>query len=87
MVAAAGELLDFIEDGFDDLRRGEILPAADRVAIQSESRVMPGEYATFTFQVRAPSRAGTYTLRLQPVVDGTMWLEDEGVFILISVVP
>jgi hypothetical protein len=62
-------------------------PTADRVAVQSESSVLPGQAATFTFRVFAPSTPGTYTLRLRPVVDGTMWLEDEGVFIQITVLP
>ena len=62
-------------------------PAVDRVAIQTEARVPPGATATFTFQVRAPNKPGTYVLPLQPVVDGTMWLADQGVFVLITVVP
>jgi hypothetical protein len=62
-------------------------PTGDRVAVQSESKVLPGQDATFTFQVRAPSAPGTYILRLRPVVDGTMWLEDQGVYVLITVVP
>jgi len=60
-------------------------PSADRVAIQSERRVEPGEVATFTFRVRAPATPGTYPLRLRPVVDGVTWLEDAGVMSLITV--
>jgi hypothetical protein len=62
-------------------------PTSDRVAVQSESKVAPGENVTFTFQVRAPSTPGTYRLRVRPVVDGTMWLENEGVYIAITIVP
>jgi hypothetical protein len=62
-------------------------PVKDRVAIQSESAVQPGQSATFRFQVRAPSQPGTYVLRLQPVVDGSMWLEDVGAFLTVTVVP
>jgi hypothetical protein len=62
-------------------------PSADRVAVQEEATVRPGQSATFTFQVRAPTAAGTYVLRLRPVVDGTVWLEDQGVFVLVTVVP
>ncbi|TME86041.1 MAG: hypothetical protein E6I44_14400, partial [Chloroflexi bacterium] len=60
-------------------------PSADRVAIQSEARVAPGDAATFTFRVRAPSTPGTYALRLRPVVDGVTWLEEAGVMSLITV--
>lgn len=62
-------------------------PVADRVAVQEEATVSPGQSATFTFQVRAPTAVGTYVLRLRPVVDGTTWLEDQGVFVLVTVVP
>jgi len=62
-------------------------PTPDRVAVQQESVVRPGETATFTFQVHAPSTPGDYVLRLRPVVDGTTWLRDEGVYILVRVTP
>ena len=62
-------------------------PTADRVAVQSEPKVSPGETVSFTFRVRAPAKPGTYVLRLRPVVDGTLWLDDQGVFVKITVVP
>jgi hypothetical protein len=62
-------------------------PVKDRVAIQREASVQPGQSASFSFQVKAPSQPGTYVLRLRPVVDGTMWLEDAGAFLTITVVP
>jgi len=62
-------------------------PSANRPAAQSESAVGPGAIATFTFQVRAPADPGTYTLALRPVVDGVSWLEDDGVFVMITVLP
>jgi hypothetical protein len=62
-------------------------PIFDRVAIQNEDEVKPGQIASFAFQVRAPSKPGTYLLKLRPVVDGAMWLEDQGVFVLITVIP
>lgn len=62
-------------------------PIADRVAGQTEPIVRPGETATFNFRVHAPTRPGTYVLRLRPVVDGTMWLEDSGVYLQITVIP
>jgi endoglucanase len=61
-------------------------PSADRVAIQTEFSVPPGDAATFAFRVRAPSTPGTYALRLRPVVDGVTWLEGDGVMTLITVI-
>jgi len=62
-------------------------PTADRVATQTEAMVAVGQTASFTFRVRAPIDPGTYRLSLRPVVDGTIWLEDEGVYVLITVLP
>src|SRR5256714_64867 len=59
--------------------------SANRVAAQTEASVAPGANATFTFQVRAPQIAGTYSLHLRPVIDGTTWMEDQGVFLVITV--
>jgi len=59
--------------------------SANRVAVQSETSVAPGANATFTFQVRAPQTAGMYSLHLRPVIDGTAWMEDQGVFLTITV--
>jgi hypothetical protein len=57
----------------------------DRVAAQSESVVMPGALGTFAFQVRAPTAPGVYRIALRPVIDGTLWLEDQGVFLVVTV--
>jgi hypothetical protein len=62
-------------------------PSPNRPAVQSESSVAPAATATFTFQVRAPSMPGSYTLALRPVADGVAWLEDQGVYVVITVVP
>jgi len=35
--------------------------------------------------VRAPIMRGIYRLNLRPVIDGTVWLEDQGVFWIIDV--
>ena len=56
-------------------------PSANRVAIQNESSVAPGQTASFTFVVRAPLAVGTVNMRVRPVVDGVAWLEDQGVFV------
>jgi hypothetical protein len=57
----------------------------DRVATTTAASVAPGEIGEFRFQVRAPLTPGTYTLNLRPVIDGTVWMEDQGVFWLIVV--
>jgi len=59
--------------------------SVNRVVAQTEASVPPGANATFTFQVRAPQLAGTYSLHLRPVIDGTAWMEDQGVFLTITV--
>jgi glucose/arabinose dehydrogenase len=56
-----------------------------RVAAQTEQTVAPGATASFTFQMLAPQQAGRYQVRLRPVIDGVTWMEDEGVFVLITV--
>ena len=45
----------------------------------------PGGTATLSFQFKAPSSAGTYDIRVRPVVDGVAWLEDQGVFLRVVV--
>ena len=60
-------------------------PTPDRPAIQTEAVVAPGQNATFTFAMRGPTTPGTYQLHLRPVVDGVTWMEDEGVFMYITV--
>jgi hypothetical protein len=62
-------------------------PYTTRPAVQSEATVAPGTTGTFTFQVRAPSTPGTYSIHLRPVIDGVTWLEDEGVFLIVTVIP
>jgi hypothetical protein len=57
---------------------------ANRPAAQTEAEVGPGQTATFSFSVKGV-RAGSYPLRLRPVVDGVTWLEDEGIFLQITV--
>ena len=57
----------------------------DRPAAQTEAVVATGQSGTFTFQVKAPAAAGVYLIHLRPVVDGTVWMEDEGVFLVVTV--
>ena len=59
----------------------------NRVAAQTEATVATGQTGTFTFQVKAPATPGVYSIHLRPVIDGTTWMEDEGVFLVITVLP
>ena len=59
--------------------------SGSRPAAQTETIVAPGANATFTFKVKAPTTPSTYVLALRPVIDGTVWMEDEGVFVAIAV--
>jgi Cysteine-rich secretory protein family len=59
--------------------------SANRVAAQTEATVVPGGTGTFTFQVRAPMTPGLYAIHLRPVIDAVTWMEDEGVFLYITV--
>ena len=62
-------------------------PSANRVAFQSEASVPPGAVGTFTFQVRAPMTPGLYAINLRPVIDAVTWMEDQGIFLYVTVVP
>jgi hypothetical protein len=58
-----------------------------RPAVQAESSVAPGQLGTFTFQIRAPSTPGVYYINVRPVIDGVTWMEDQGVFLIVTVTP
>ena len=47
----------------------------------------PGQLADLVvrFRVRAPSISGTYQIRVRPLIEGVTWLEDEGVYLQITV--
>jgi hypothetical protein len=59
---------------------------ANRPAAQTEAVVTPGQTATFSFSVKGV-RLGSYPLRLRPVIDGLTWLDDQGIFLQITVTP
>jgi hypothetical protein len=86
----------WIKNSPSEVRLGEVgsraLPPAmrldwfspDRPAAQTESIVHEFQLATFTFKVTGTA-PGTYRLRVRPVVDGVKWLQDEGVYVDITV--
>jgi N-acetyl-anhydromuramyl-L-alanine amidase AmpD len=67
--------LAFLADGW---------PTSDRPAVQSEDIVPPGATGTFNFQVRGVL-AGRYVLPLRGVVDGAAWMDDLGMYTVITV--
>jgi N-acetyl-anhydromuramyl-L-alanine amidase AmpD len=63
---------------------GEGWPAPERPAVQQEDIVPPGDTATFSFIVKG-MLPGTYVLPLQGVVDGGAWMDDMGMFTVVTV--
>jgi uncharacterized protein YkwD len=59
-------------------------PVPDRPGIQDSAVVPPGATTTFTFRVKGTA-PGTYSLHLRAVIDGITWLEDEGVYMTVTV--
>src|SRR5438270_3396958 len=59
--------------------------SSNRIATTTTSYVGPGQTGWFQFQIHAPSSPGTYRLDVRGVVDGASWLEDSGVYFLITV--
>ncbi len=60
-------------------------PSYNRIAIQPAAYVGPGQVSWFQFTIQAPMTPGTYRLYLRPLIEGATWLEDFGVFWLITV--
>lgn len=69
---------------FSELGLGSGWPLPSRPAVQLQQNVAPSEVAVFNFNVRGAQR-GTWTMRLRPVVDGVAWLDDEGVYVVVTV--
>jgi uncharacterized lipoprotein YddW (UPF0748 family) len=60
-------------------------PRYDRIAIQPSEYVGPGQVSWFQFKVKAPAMPGTYRLYLRPLVEGATWMEDYGVYWIVTV--
>ena len=60
-------------------------PSFNRIAIQPADYVGPGQVSWFQFTIQAPATAGYYRLYLRPLIEGATWLEDFGVFWLVTV--
>ncbi|MDO8506048.1 MAG: phosphodiester glycosidase family protein [Candidatus Limnocylindria bacterium] len=60
-------------------------PRYNRIAQQPAVWVGPGQVAWFQFTIQAPTTPGYYRLYLRPLIEGTTWMEDYGVFWLVTV--
>jgi hypothetical protein len=60
-------------------------PRYNRVAVQPADYVAPGQVAWFQFAVVAPTTPGTYQLAIRPLIEGAQWMEDYGVFWIVTV--
>ena len=78
-IGVVGDDVTFAQLGFAD---GWLL--SSRPAAQTEALVAPGQVATFNFSVKGV-RLGAYPLRLRPVIDGLTWMEDQGIFLQLTV--
>jgi len=52
----------------------------NRPATMDQAKVAPGEVGTFTFNIKAPAKSGTYAEHFRLVAENKTWLEDHGVF-------
>jgi uncharacterized lipoprotein YddW (UPF0748 family) len=57
----------------------------NRISEQPAEYVGPGQVAWFQFTIQAPTTPGTYRLYLRPLIEGATWMEDFGVFWLVTV--
>jgi rare lipoprotein A (RlpA)-like double-psi beta-barrel protein len=60
-------------------------PRYNRLAMQPASYVGPNQVAWFQFAVVAPPVAGTFRVALRPLIEGAQWMEDYGVFWVVTV--
>jgi len=60
-------------------------PRYDRIAVQPAPYVAPDQVSWFQFTVQAPTTPGTYKLYLRPLIEGAAWMEDFGVFWVVTV--
>ena len=60
-------------------------PRFNRPAVQPAAYIGPSQVAWFQFTVRAPSTPGTYRVALRPLIEGAQWMEDYGVFWVVTV--
>lgn len=65
-------------DGRIDVANGAVTPT---------NVINPGEAALFSWTVTAPSQPGIYREYVRPVIENIQWLEDQGIFFELRVLP
>ncbi|HEV8536245.1 MAG TPA: septal ring lytic transglycosylase RlpA family protein [Candidatus Limnocylindria bacterium] len=60
-------------------------PRYNRPAAQPAAYVGPNQVAWFQFTVVAPPVPGTFRVALRPLIEGAQWMEDFGVFWVVTV--
>jgi uncharacterized lipoprotein YddW (UPF0748 family) len=60
-------------------------PRYNRIAAQPADYVGPGQVSWFQFTIQAPTTPGTYHLYLRPLIEGAQWMEDYGVYWVVTV--
>ena len=60
-------------------------PRYNRIAMQPAQWVGPTQVSWFQFTIQAPNAPGTYRLYIRPLIEGAAWLEDYGVYWLVTV--
>ncbi len=58
-----------------------------RPATLNEASVAPGQTGTFTFNVKMPAAGGRYNEYFNLMVEGSMWMNDPGLYFDITVIP
>ncbi len=60
-------------------------PRYNRIAAQPAEYVGPDQVSWFQFTIQAPTAPGTYRLYLRPLIEGAQWMEDFGVYWVVTV--
>ena len=71
--------------GIDGAQAALALPNGAGVAVQTTEYVAPGQVGWFIVKFRARAELGTYTVQLQPRIDGRGALPDLGIYTVVTV--
>ena len=71
--------------GIDGAQAALALPNGAGVAVQTTEYVAPGQVGWFIVKFRARAEVGTYTVQLQPRIDGRGPLPDLGIYTVVTV--
>jgi hypothetical protein len=71
--------------GIDGAQAALALPNGAGVAVQTTEYVAPGQVGWFIVKFRARAEVGSYTVQLQPRIDGRGPLPDLGIFTVVTV--